>query len=919
LARRGPSKLKISARVDVPTQKASPSAYQSTRITELLHLANQKQVEAFLERIMDKNAYRWASLGGEVDPAGLIGAQPDPMKALIERIVNMHDAMIEKGRVLDEEPETPRDAAVRWLGVSRDLSKEDDDTLRDLGKQTRVEIVPTSKKGYPTVRFRDAATGCVDENGQLDLKKTILSLLHRNKATKKYVAGLFGFGGSTTLWHCSYTIIVSRPRPSRDVRDIIGWTIVRRRAPQGNEKRDQFEYLARPDSETPLVKGADVPQDMFPTGTFVAHIEYDLQKVVGTSELFVTGPDMLYQRLRYLLFNPVLPLWVEAVNTDGKPFKITQARTISGNLRVLNKKWDEDKGRKLQERDQILDHGKYRNKDGLVIRYWTFNVRKDAGDDDDVQANGATKGKQANPYISRYLGTWYKSRADPIVLTINGQTHYSFPVSTFRQFGLQLLENYLLVQIDLDEMDWKARRDIFNQIASTRTDLKPELRDMLIEELGNALGKSNQSLWFIVDFLVQKILSQTIEDSRIDKYLRKIIRNYETRSIGQGPHLTGAGPIPTNDNVGSKEYRPNYIPTKFQFDEYPDPLQIAIDSKKMVRILTDAPDDMLDRDKDRGEIEIITSDNAPITVVSSKPYNGIITLSLMSTHDVTPGSTATVEARLRIRRDENPVYLETDPLNLIAVHVDEPAFQQVDPPTKLAILTQSNPIRLRRGRTTSVSLEFDGPDDFFERELGRGEMSATCTIEGVDASSGDLTPHNGRITRFVKVPESIDVGTSGSLKFQITAKGVDLVDSRECLIEEPKQRTKRYGEPSSDETTANFDARWVYENDETWNRLGFTSDHVARAESMPDGKLMIWVNRDNSRLKDFLKFRRERVNESEALLNVERYKMQMAYYSYQRIKHSLADTDSADIQKEYQRVAETTMIALLPLQQIGQF
>src|SRR5439155_19125129 len=117
-------------------------------------------------------------------------------------------------------------------------------------------------------------------------------------------------------------------------------------------------------------------------------------------------------------------------------------------------------------------------------------------------------------------------------------------------------------------------------------------------------------------------------------------------------------------------------------------------------------------------------------------------------------------------------YLGTDPLNLIAVRVDEPAFKPVDPPTVLRILTQSSPIRLKRGRTSSVTLQFDGPDDFFERELNRGEMSSTCTIEGVDASSGDLDPHNGRITRFVKVPESIATGTLGILTFQIRAKDV---------------------------------------------------------------------------------------------------------------------------------------------------
>ncbi len=891
-------------------------------LAKLMELDTEGQVENFLRDLMPEKAYKWIPLGGELDPAGLIGAQPDPIKALIERIVNMHDATIEKGRLRNDseaEPDTPREAVARWLGLSKDLSKEDDDALRETwGRQNRVQFVLTNRKGFPTVKFRDLGTGCVDAAGQLNLKATILSLLHRNKATKKYVAGLFGFGGSTTLWHCNYSIVISRPRRSSEVRDAIGWTIVRRRPPVGNEKRDQFEYVIGPDSNCPYVDGGALPDAAFPAGTFVAHIEYNLRTIIGTSDLIVTGSDMLYQRMRYLLFNPVLPFWLEAVGADHKPLKVSQARNMSGNLRILNKAWELDKSRKLENRQQVLLHGKYSNKDGLVIRYWIFNVRKGENQEDEAEDAGDAE-KQPNPYISRYLETWHKRKADPIVLTINGQTHYSFPVSTFRQFRLQLLENYLLVQIDLDEMKWGVRRDIFNKIASTRYDLKQELHEMLIEELDRALGKDNQPLWAIVDFLVEKILSQTFEDTRIDKLLRRIILNYESRRVGQGVKVLGMGSVPTTGHAGSPEYRPNYIPTRFQFDEYPDPLEIGIGSKKTVRILTDAPDDIQDRDSDRGEIEIMMPDDTPITAICSKPSNGVITLSLIATNDVEPGLTTTVKAKLRIIQNEDPVELETEPLNLTAVEVEEPSYTPVDPPTKLKIISLNNPIKLKRGRATSIALEFDGPDDIFERETRRAEMLCACTIEGVDASLGKLAPNNGRITAFVKVPETVAVGNEGTITFHLSVAGLVLEDSRRCVVEEPSQRVKRYGEPYSDEMTANFEARWVYENDVNWTRLGFTQDHNARAESLPDGKLMVWVNWDNARLKKFYKFRRERVNEGEAKLDAERYRMQIAYYGYQRNKQGLADNDDEGTQKEYQRVAETTMIGLLPLNQIGLF
>ena len=891
-------------------------------IEKLLELDTQSQVEDFLQPLMHEGKYIWAPLGGDLDPAGLIGAQPDAVKALIERIVNMHDATIERfkpAKDSEAEPDSPRNAVARWMSLSKDLSKEDDEKLRELGRQNKVQFVLTSRKGSPTVKFRDFASGCVDSTNQLNLRTTILSLLHRNKASKKYVAGLFGFGGSTTLWHCNYCIVISRPQKMRGVKDVVGWTIVRRRPPQGSEKRDQFEYVARPDFDCPYIDGGTVPIDGFPAGTFVAQIEYNLRIVVGTSDLIVTGPDMLYQQMRYLLFNPIMPFWLEAVGSDHKPLKTTQARNISGNLRILNKAWEVDRTRKLENRQQVLLHGKYSNKDGLVIRYWVFNVRKGENQQPDAE-EGSGAEKQPNPYISRYLETWHKRKADPIVLTINGQTHYEFPVSTFRQFGLQLLENYLLVQIDLDEMNWDARRDVFNKIASTRYDLKQDLHEALIAELGKALGKSNQQLWAIVDFLVERILSQTVEDTRIDKLLRRIILNYESRRVGQGDKVLGVGAIPTSGNAGSPEYRPNYIPSRFEFDEYPDPLEIGIGSKKTVRILTDAPDDIMDRDNDRGGIEAVMPDDSPITTIFSKPSNGIITLSLLATDDIEAGFTTTLKAKLAITQNErDPLELETETLDLLAVDIEEPEYHSVDPPTKLRIISHSDPIKLKRGGTTSISLEFDGPDELFERESNKGVMIGICTIDGIDASSGNLAPHNGRITRFVSVPESVSVGTEGSITFRLSVSDAVLEESRECEVVEPTHRIKRYGEPYSDEMSANFEARWVHENDDNWNRLGFTCNHVARAESLPDGKLMVWVNWDNSRLRKFYKFRRERVNEREAKLDAERFRMQVAYYSYQRNKQGLIDNDDESTQREYLRVAETIMIGLLPLNQIGVF
>jgi len=901
-------------------------------LENLLSLNSEAQIDEFLDRMISERKYSWATLGAPYieEPAALIGVQPDPIKALVDRIDNMHDSIIEKYKPAEsnQEPNSPREAVAKWLALSKDLSKEDDERLRNIAKMAQVRFVLTSKGGSPTVKFHDFGIGCINKNGQLDLRSTILSLLRGNKANKRYVTGVFGFGGSTTFWHCNRSLIVSRADSPEGIRDVVAWTIVRRRPPQGNEKRDQFEYLVCPNGECPAIDSNSIPTEVFPHGTYVAHSEYNLRTVLGTSKLLVTGSDMLYQRFRYLLFNTVLPFWLDAVDQDGNPIRgaegktISQARTMSGNLRVLKQAWIEDRIRSLQERKQVLLHDTYTNKDGLTIRYWIFNVRKPEVREskvEDLEVDSVQQSKQPLPYISRYLDTWHRQRGDPVVLTINGRTHYTFPITVLREFGLQLLENYLLVQVDCDEMNWEARRNLFNKIASTRSDIKRELTEILMEELQEALGRDNQQLWAIVDFLVQKILAQTTEDTRVDKVLRRIILNYETRKTGKGERILGKGGLPTAGHVGTVTRYPAYIPISFELEDYPDPVEIEIGGKRILEILTDAPDDILEREEAQGEFEIHWLADSRFTATYSPPRNGIMRIYVTAPNDIVPGYTASLKAKLRVASQDGNILLETEPVNLTATTIDRPQYIPVDPPSKFAFAAHADPLKLKRGKITSVTLEFDGPDDFFERETNRGELEGFCSIEGVEPVHGRRGPYKGHITVHVKAPENMTEGATGSLVYRLKASGVVLEISKQCMIVPYKKKERRYGQSQLDEKVANIEVKWVMENDDNWIRLGWTREkHVAKAEPMPDGKLVIWVNWDYDRLKQFYKFRREKVNEEHAKLDLEHYKMQIAYYAWQRQKDG--QTDSGDeVQAEYARVAETTMIGLLPLDQVTLF
>jgi hypothetical protein len=902
-----------------------------TLVETLMDLSTERQVDEFLGEITKVNKWSWMTVGAPnvKEAAAAISAQPDPIMALVDRIDNMHDAIIEKNRPtnLKSEPDSPREAVASWLGLSKDLSQENQDKLRTLGKMAQILFVLTPRDGFPTVKFRDFGTGCINQRGELDLRSTILSLLHGNKATKKYVIGVFGFGGSTTYWHCNFAIILSRPNLLTGVKDVVAWTIVRRRPPQGSERRDQIEYLVSPEGECPVVDASLLPPDLFPSGTYVAHIEYNLRSVLGTSKLLVTGNDMLYQRFRYLLFNTVLPFWIDAVDMNGNPIRnregkpISQGRTMSGALGILKESWNADKARKPENREQILFHDTYKNKDGLATRYWIFNIRRNNPEAvEEPQADSGQPEKQRPPFISRYLDAWYRYRGNPVVLTINGRTHYAFPVTIFREFGLALLENHLLIQIDCDEMNWEARRNLFNKIASTRSDIKHELTDTLMDELRKALGRDNQDLWSIVDYLTQRILSQTTEDKRVDKVLRKIILNFEARTSGKGGRVIGEGALPATGHAGTPTYHPSYIPTVLEFDDYADPTEIEIGSKKVLNIVTDAPDDILERDEARAEFEIqSTAPETQFTVAYSPPRMGLIRLYVEAQRGVLPGCATRLSARLIVHDQQKKVSLQTDQIHLVAHTINEPEYVPVDPPSKLLLASTSDPIKLKKGRITSLTLEFNGPDDMFERDSNRGELEGHCSIEGIDAKSGQRGPYRGHMSVHVYVPENIDEGLVGLLTYRLRVGALVLETSRNCVVVSYKKRQKRYGKSEIDEKVANFEAKWVNEGDVNWVRFGWTREkHVARHEEMGNGKLVMWVNRDYQRLKQFFRFRREKVTTDQANLDTEQYRMQIAYYAWQRYKDGQSDSGE-DVQAEYQRVAETTMIGLLPLNQVELF
>ncbi|HVZ35482.1 MAG TPA: hypothetical protein VG963_23810, partial [Polyangiaceae bacterium] len=152
-------------------------------------------VEAYCHEHAD--SIGWRAVGDRPNNSGPIGAAGDSARALLERVTNAIDAVIERAhRDHDGKPvcTSPREAVQTWFGVpSHGLHSMADAATRKLAQESvTVVLHPGDGPDKRAVDVIDYGTGLT----QTQIPKTILSLNAENKLDKFYLSGAFGQGGS---------------------------------------------------------------------------------------------------------------------------------------------------------------------------------------------------------------------------------------------------------------------------------------------------------------------------------------------------------------------------------------------------------------------------------------------------------------------------------------------------------------------------------------------------------------------------------------------------------------------------------------------------------------------------------------------------------------------------------------------------
>jgi len=381
-------------------------------------------------------ATHWRPVGDRPNNIGTIRVASDPALAVIERITNSMDTMLELGKVehSSDDPKSPREAAQRWYGLpSTGLADMGEKQRRALGELITVSIDESGDNKRPTIVVTDLGLG----QSPAAFPKTLLSLNESNKVGQLYTMGVYGQGGSATLGFSRATVVVSRRHPNYrgGQGDRVGFTVVVEKDDPARQRLPNYEYLVGPDDEVLTVDSALLPE--LAHGTRVIHIAYDFQGWTGP---YTTGAWQLFHAA---LFDPVLPFLVTGTRKKDAGYG---SRIVIGNAARLSNVAGAKGEIELAHADSVrVDLGAdYGN---VVFNYWV--VRRPAGSD-----------KASDP------AGGYVQASSAVSMTLFGQRQDAEPRIWIKdQARLPFLYKNLIVQIDADGLTPIAKRELF---ASTR-------------------------------------------------------------------------------------------------------------------------------------------------------------------------------------------------------------------------------------------------------------------------------------------------------------------------------------------------------------------------------------------------------------------------------------------------------------------
>ena len=684
------------------------------KVRQLFSLSTLNGVTDFLQTIIDQSPdqWQWVPLGGRDNNAGSVNLAVESGQALVERITNSLDAHIELRYELSGHPsdlDSPRSAVTRLWELEADrLSRQSHEMVQFIDKmapKTVVRVIGSRERRQSTVIVEDRGIG----QNPRDFHRTLLSLGESNKINKPYLMGAFGQGGSSTFAYCPYSVIVSRRHVGclNGIADQIGWTVVRK-YDDDSLKVFRYEYLVDDKGRIPTIDPSYLSSIALPfqSGTRFVHIAYDLGRL--NSQWSLVG----YRYFDNLLFDPVLPYRIEDHRSK---------RHFNRNLYGARNRLDQvDPARRPEAQNYDADLAQWDGDGRVRIRYWVFRPEGSSSSDPDD-----TGGVKLDSYLD------FRNSPRTISFTLNGQRHHSQEKRIVRGQRLGALADYLLMHVDCDGMSRRLKKEIFT---ATRTGATAgeQREELLLRAVRDALSDSwlRQKLEEIVRRRQDQITDESTR--RVRQMLDRLISVYRLEQEAGGRHGQNKG---GSGRKGDEKRQFQDPPSFLRFADH-NLLEVQRGDNTTVSLLTDGPDDMLDRHRRRGRIKVECEGEAIASFAIGSLLNGRIPVQVRVPSETPAGRRQRLIASLEM----SPMTYLTDHRDLRVIPPPDP-YLGIDPPTIFRFASDS-PIEIETGRRARAEIRTDARNDILERPINPASIEATCDAPGV--SIAVRGPKDGR-------------------------------------------------------------------------------------------------------------------------------------------------------------------------------
>jgi len=841
-------------------------------LENILSMRKPEDASKFLD-VLESENYSWRNVGNDETNYPRLAISRSGVKAIIERITNAIDSILENEKELRKKPEddkiaSPRDAIQNWFAIKNGHISALNEKERRAMAQKFIEVILDNSgiEKRPTITVKDKGIGMHPD----DFHKTVVGLQGSLKRSKHYLLGAYGWGGSQTFIWCNkaretsnvkslpLAIIASRKNPkllSNDQKDEVGWTIIRYRD-MPNEKHGVFQYLVDPEGKIPRTSPSNLPTD-FSHGTWIIHLAYDLEKFYGRMTL------TSYRVFQSLLFDPILPFWL--YDNREKP---GEGRTISGNLSRLS---TDEKG--------FIEYSNVQNQEmpfgTIKLRYWVLKPKKDGG-------------FYTDSYIER------PGSPNTIFITLNGQQYGTLSKQIIKDAGFSFLSDFLIFQIECDFLPASTKKGIF---PSTREDICDDYKDHFKNEIISIL-QSDDELKRLEDARKKDSLKSGNEDSikRVRKLLDKLITFNKKLTKGK----SGKGERGTE----KKKFKSKEPPTSLEIIPKNRDLELIPGEEKKVIVETDAADDFLIRDENPGFIECSVDNSAlKCKIRSGFLRNGKINFYVTVEKNISIGMKGKLICKLGI---SGKSILERS--KNIEVVNEPPPLPTFYPPTNFEITNEETPLNIKCGKRSLIQISCDGPDGLLERPEEKADLNVSFLPDiGIKViGKSDLVNH--RIRVFLQCPDSVDVGKRSDILCKLTlANQSSLTAQRSCIVIQPPPSTG--GEQGTSEIEVpNYRIQEVEPDDENWN--GFQWDENNVGKFMKSGEeLILYISLGN---KYYLKnLENKKLTTDIVELFKEKYVAYIGFHLWLMFESShKISMDTEQQQEELNRICQTVLLSL---------